>query len=81
MRKKSALAMAGFPVLGRISVLVVATATMVGVGISAAGASSIPSGERVVGQNVLEPAYNDEQAGSIGFVSTPMNASMHANPT
>jgi hypothetical protein len=40
----------------------------------AAGASStpsIPSGERALGQSVIEPVYNDEQAGTIGYVSTP----------
>jgi hypothetical protein len=72
MRTTIALVMAGL--------LVTVTAAMFSVGISAADASSIPSGERVVGQSVLEPVYNDEQAGTIGFVSTPMHAPMHANP-
>ncbi len=40
----------------------------------------IPSGERILGQSVLEPVYNDEQAGIIGFVMTPLHAPMNANP-
>jgi hypothetical protein len=35
----------------------------------------------VVGQSVVEPVYNDEQAGTIGYVSTPMHTPMHANPS
>lgn len=53
---------------------------MLGAGIPAADASSIPSGERVLGQSVLEAVYNDEQADTIGFVSTSAHAPMHANP-
>jgi hypothetical protein len=41
---------------------------------------AIPSGERVLGQSVLEPVYDDEHAGAIGYVSTPMHAPMRANP-
>jgi hypothetical protein len=40
----------------------------------------VPSGERVLGQSVLEPVYDAEDAGAIGYVSTPMHAPMHANP-
>jgi hypothetical protein len=66
----------------RLSLLAAITAIMLGAGISAAGASSIPTGERVVGQSVVEPVYNDEQAGTIGYVSTPMHAPnpVKANP-
>src|SRR6266705_5551885 len=52
-------------------------------GIAAASAvadPSIPSGERLLGQSVLEPVYDDEQAGGIGFVSTPLHAPLRANP-
>ncbi len=52
-------------------------------GIAAASAvadPSIPSGERLLGQSVLEPVYDDEQAGVIGFVSTPLHAPLKANP-
>lgn len=45
-----------------------------------ATAGSIPSGERVLGQSVLEPVYDDERAGVIGFVSTPLHAPLRANP-
>jgi hypothetical protein len=41
---------------------------------SGSGASSVPSGERVLGQSVLEPVYNDENAGQIGYVMTPLKA-------
>jgi hypothetical protein len=37
-------------------------------------ADSIPSGERGLGQTVIEPVYNDEQAGEIGYVLTPSHA-------
>lgn len=40
----------------------------------------IPSGQRVFHQSTLEPVYDDEHAGAIGFVSTPMNAPLKANP-
>src|SRR5437867_9894159 len=43
-------------------------------------AGSIPSGERLLGQSVLEPVYDDERAGVIGFVSTPLHAPLKANP-
>lgn len=39
----------------------------------------IPSGERLHGQSVLEPVYDAEDAGAIGYVSTPIHAPMHAN--
>ena len=55
-------------------------AFVLGATATGAGAASIPSGERQVGQSVLEPVYNAEQAGTIGFVSTPLHAPMHANP-
>lgn len=47
---------------------------------TASAAGSIPSGERLAGQSVLEPVYNDERAGVIGFVSTPVHAPLKANP-
>lgn len=40
----------------------------------------IASGERLLGQSVVEPVYDAEHAGAIGFVSTPIRAPMHANP-
>lgn len=33
-----------------------------------------------MGQSVLEPVYNDEQAGQIGYVMTPIHAPLRANP-
>jgi hypothetical protein len=47
---------------------------------ASAAADPIPSGERVLGQSVLEPVYDAEQAGVIGFVSTPLHAPLKANP-
>jgi hypothetical protein len=41
---------------------------------------AIPTGERLHGQSVLEPVYDDEHAGAIGYVSTPLHAPMRANP-
>jgi len=45
-------------------------------------ADSIPSGQRFLGRSVLEPVYNDEQAGEIGYIKQPTNAPqpVPANP-
>jgi len=51
-----------------------------GIAAASAAADPIPSGERLLGQSVLEPVYDDEQAGVIGFVSTPLHAPLKANP-
>lgn len=40
---------------------------------------AIPSGERTLGQSSLEPVYDAEHAGAIGYVSTPIHAPMKAN--
>lgn len=64
----------------RIWLLAAVMATVLGGTMAAAGASSIPSGERMMGQSVLEPVYNDEQAGQIGYVMTPIHAPLRANP-
>ena len=45
----------------------------------AAAAVSMPSGERILGQNVLEPVF-DDTTGNVTFVMTPINAPLHANP-
>lgn len=47
-----------------------------------AGASTVPSGERVLGRDGVEPAYNDA-TGSIGYIMVPANAPdpVKANPT
>jgi hypothetical protein len=39
-----------------------------------AAADSIPSGQRVFGQSVLEPVYNDQNAGQIGYIKQPEQA-------
>ena len=46
------------------------------------GAASIPSGQRTIGQAVLEPVYNDEQAGQIGYILQPEHTAqpVHSNP-
>jgi hypothetical protein len=48
-----------------------------------AAASSIPSGQRMLAQNVLEPVYNDENAGEIGYIMEPEHTAqpVHSNPT
>jgi hypothetical protein len=58
--------------LRRMSWLLAAVSVLLA--LSAAGASgttSIPSGERSFAQNRLEPVYNDEQAGQIGYIMVP----------
>ncbi len=45
----------------------------------AAAAASMPSGERIHGQNVLEPVF-DDTTGNVTFVMTPIKAPLKANP-
>src|SRR5215471_12277584 len=45
----------------------------------AAAAASTPSGERIHGQSVLEPVFDDTN-GNVTFVMTPLNAPLNANP-
>jgi hypothetical protein len=45
---------------------------------SGSAAAATPSGEVIVGQSVIEPAYNDV-TGATTYVMTPMNAPEHAN--
>jgi hypothetical protein len=62
--------------VGAVSFLLFAVAAM------PAAADSIPSGQRALGQTVLEPVYNDEQAGEIGYIQQPEKAPqpVNANP-
>src|SRR5260370_15585933 len=45
----------------------------------AAAAASMPSGERILGQNVLEPVF-DDTTGNVTYVMTPIKAPLNANP-
>lgn len=54
-----------FWLLAGVSALVVVIAA------GSSGAASIPSGQRTLAQNVLEPVYNDENAGEIGYIMQP----------
>ncbi len=42
-------------------------------------ATTLPSGEVVVGKTVIEPAY-DDMTGSLIYLSTPMGSAQHVNP-
>lgn len=42
-------------------------------------AAGRPSGERIVGQSVLEPVFNDV-TGAVAYIMTPVNARENANP-
>lgn len=67
----------------RLLLLVAAGALLVAAAIAApAAADSTPSGQRTLGQSVLEPVYNDENAGQIGYIKQPENAPqpVNANP-
>jgi hypothetical protein len=44
-----------------------------------AAASSIPSGQRKLAQNFLEPVYNDSNAGQIGYIMQPGNTAQPVN--
>jgi hypothetical protein len=65
--------------LARLSLLVAAASVVLPA--VPAGADSSPSGQRFLGQSVLEPVYNDEQAGEIGYIMQPLNVSqpVHAS--
>jgi hypothetical protein len=54
---------------------VLAVATIGG----AAFASGVPSGQRVFGQCVVEPVYDADDAGVVGFISTPQHARLHSD--
>ena len=69
--------------LRRLSLFVVAASFVLATAAAVpAGAGSTPSGQRFLGQSVLEPVYNDEQAGEIGYIKQPENAPqpVNANP-
>jgi hypothetical protein len=42
-------------------------------------AASTPSGQRSLGQSTLEPVYNDENAGQIGYIKQPENVAQPVN--
>lgn len=47
-------------------------------GVPAATAAALPSGEVVVGHTVIEPAY-DDSTGQLVYLSTPMGTQVHPN--
>lgn len=59
--------------LKRVFVLVSAVTVALVAGSVVGFASSLPSGERIVGHTVIEPVY-DDMTGAIRYVSTPMGA-------
>ena len=67
----------------RATMLIAATAlaaSLVGATAVAGATDAVPSGQRTFGRSVVEPIYNAENAGEIGFISTPMNAPVEAGP-
>lgn len=58
------------PALGAAVGLVMGTGAM---------AADIPTGETVLGQSVIEPAYNDMRAGQLVYLLTPIKAPENAN--
>lgn len=70
--------------LRRMSWLIAAMSVLVVViAAGSSGAASIPSGTRTLAQNSLEPVYNDEQAGQIGYIMRPEHTAqpVNSNPT
>ena len=57
----------------RVFTLILGVTIALTAGVAVALASSIPSGERIVGRTVIEPVY-DDMTGAIRYVSTPMGA-------
>jgi hypothetical protein len=67
----------------RLLLLMVAVSLALGAAAANSGAADpTPSGQRTLGQSVLEPVYNDEQAGQIGYIMQPENVAqpVNANP-
>jgi hypothetical protein len=64
------------------AVTTAAVFVLMGAAIGPAATDPTPSGQHVMGQSVLEPVYNDESAGQIGFIMQPENAPqpVNANP-
>jgi hypothetical protein len=44
-----------------------------------AAADAVPSGQRVLGQSVVEPVYDADNAGVVRFISTPQHAPLHSD--
>lgn len=44
-------------------------------------AAGVPSGQRVLGQSVVEPVYDADHAGTVAFISTPQHAGLHSDAT
>lgn len=61
--------------LAAAGVGVLALAPLVG----PASAGTLPNGQRVLGQSVVEPVYDADHAGSVGFISTPEHAPLKAD--
>lgn len=57
----------------RMTVILTGMMVFTSMGVTTVSASSIPSGEVVVGRTVIEPVY-DDMTGAIRYVSTPMGA-------
>jgi hypothetical protein len=45
----------------------------------AAAAGGVPGGQRILGQSVVEPVYDADNAEAIGFISTPQHAGLHSD--
>lgn len=67
--------------LGRTAMLIAGLAALAVVaGAPGATADTLPTGERSFHQSTLEPFYNAENAGQIGYLMTPNKAPMNASP-
>jgi len=51
-----------------------------GTGGLATASDGVPSGQRIHGQSVIEPVYDGDAAGVIGFIGTPANAPVRTSP-
>jgi hypothetical protein len=64
--------------LRAMAALTAAAAMTVLLGAPTATAASLPTGERITGGTVIEPAYDDAN-GSLVYLSTPQGATVHPN--
>jgi len=68
----------------RLLLLAVVAVSLLAIGVSVVGAAPgtvpTPTGERIHAQSVLEPVFNAENDGQIGYVSTP-NGTQHPLPS
>lgn len=64
----------------KLTVAALATSFLaLGPALRASAAETVPSGQRLLGQSVVEPVYDGDHAGAVGFISTPDHARLSSD--